>query len=128
MRTPCCKQETLNLRRIRFFYKPLTPNPMVTVQLKIVEEGLKHPIDELTHFLRLQLLEDDILVNEGSNLSLKIKFTREGEQDIILLQLRESATKNKLDEKIIPYLEYTWLEDISAESHALLSRTSVLSE
>lgn len=101
---------------------------MVTVQLKIVEEGLKHPIDELTHFLRLQLLEDDILVNEGSNLSLKIKFTREGEQDIILLQLRESATKNKLDEKIIPYLEYTWLEDISAESHALLSRTSVLSE
>jgi hypothetical protein len=101
---------------------------MVTVQLKVVEEGLKHPIDELTHFLRIQLLEDDILVGEDSNLSLKIKFTREGDQDIILLQVRDSITKTKMVEKIIPYLEHTWLEDISAESHALISRTSVLSE
>jgi hypothetical protein len=101
---------------------------MVTVHLKIVEDGLKHPIDELTHFLRLQLIEEDILVREDSPLSLKIKFTREGENDIILLQLRESATKTKLNEKVIPYLEHTWLEDISAETYALISRTPVISE
>lgn len=98
---------------------------MVHLQLKIVEEGLKHPLNELTHYLTLQLLEDDILVREQADLTLKIKFTRDNDQDLILIQLRDSTTKNKLDEKVIHYLEHTWLEDICSEAHALIVRSAV---
>jgi hypothetical protein len=98
---------------------------MVHLQLKIVEEGLKHPLKELTHYLTLQLLEDDILVREQADLTLKIKFTRDNDQDLILIQLRDSHTKNKLDEKVFHYVEHTWLEDVCAEAHALIVRTAV---
>jgi hypothetical protein len=50
---------------------------MVNVQLKIVEEGLKHPISELKKHLTLELFEDDILVRTTAELTLKIKFYHE---------------------------------------------------
>ena len=98
---------------------------MVKVQLKIVEEGLKHPLAELTHILQNQLFEDNIVVKADADLTLKIKFTRDNDQDLVLLQLRETASKNKIGEKIIHYLEHSWLQDISSESHALISNSSV---
>lgn len=98
---------------------------MVNIQLKIVEEGLKHPLKELTHFLTLQLLEDDILVREHADIDLKIKFTHDNDQDLILLQLRDAESKQKLGEKVVHYMEHTWLEDISAEAHALIARAAV---
>ncbi|MCC6599238.1 MAG: hypothetical protein IT223_01025 [Crocinitomicaceae bacterium] len=98
---------------------------MVNVQLKIVEEGLKHPINELTTFITSQLFEDDILVTDGADLTLKIKFTTDSDQDLILLQLRETGSKNKIGEKVIHYLENSWIQDISAEAHALLASMAV---
>jgi hypothetical protein len=95
---------------------------MVQVQLKIVEEGLKHPIGDLTKFLKLQLFEDDIIVSEDADLTLKIKFTRDNDQDLILIALREKD-KHKIAEKVIHYLEHTWLEDVCSEAHALISLT-----
>ena len=98
---------------------------MVNVQLKIVEEGLNHPLGELTRILQNQLFEDDILVRSDADLTLKIKFTRNNDQDLVLLQLRETASKNKIGEKIIHYIENSWLQDVSAESHALISNSTV---
>lgn len=99
---------------------------MVNVQLKIVEEGLKHPIQELRQSISKQLFEDDIIVTDHAELTLKIKFTMDGDQDLVLLQLRETESKNKLGEKVIHYLEHSWIEDIAAEAHALLVNSSVI--
>lgn len=98
---------------------------MVNVQLKIVEEGLKHPLAELTKALSHQLFEDDILVRNKADLTLKIKFTRDGDQDLILIQLRETESKAKLGEKVIHYIEQSWIRDIVSESHALLATIAV---
>jgi len=108
------------------FYSPSkNSTPMVNVQLKIVEEGLKHPIEELTGFITQQLFEDDILVKEGADLTLKVKFLTDVDQDLVLIQLRDSSTKQKLGEKVIHYLDHSWKEDISSEAHALLAGATV---
>lgn len=100
-------------------------NPMVTVQLKILEEGIKHPIEQLKSSIAEALLSDDIVVAEHSNLELKIKFTKEDNQDLILLQLRDSVSKHKVNEKVIHYIDQSWKEDISSEAHALLASNPV---
>ncbi|MFN8865296.1 MAG: hypothetical protein ACK500_00285 [Flavobacteriales bacterium] len=98
---------------------------MVNVQLKIVEESLKHPIDELTGYLTRQLFEDDILVRGDADLTLKIKFLTDNDQDLVLIQLRDSESKAKLAEKVIHYLDHSWIEDISSEAHALIASAPV---
>lgn len=100
---------------------------MITVKLKIVEEGIKHPVEQLKHAISEALLQDDLVVTENSNLELKIKFTQENNQDIVFLRLRESDNKQKLNEKVIPYIESSWLQDISSEAHALLAPAAVSS-
>lgn len=98
---------------------------MVKVQLKIVEEGLKHPLEELTGFLTRQLFEDDIIVQGDADLTLKIKFLTDSDQDLVLIQLRDSHSKVKLAEKVIHYLDHSWIEDVSSESHALIASAPV---
>jgi len=98
---------------------------MVNVQLKIVEEGLKHPVVELLGHLTRQLFEDDILVQEDADLTLKIKFLEDNGQDLVLIQLRDSGSKSKLVEKVIHYLEDSWIEDICSEAHALIASAPV---
>jgi hypothetical protein len=100
---------------------------MVNIQLKIVEEGLKHPLAELQRQLTHHLFEDDIIVRTKADLTLKIKFTRDHDQDLILLQLRETESKAKLGEKVIHYIEKSWVRDTIAESHALLAPVAVVS-
>lgn len=100
---------------------------MVTVQLKIVEEGLKHPIAELVSAITQNLFEDDILVKEDADLELKVKFLQDNDQDLILIKLRDTRTKHKLGEKIIHYLDHSWIQDTAAEAHALVSSTVVTS-
>ncbi|MDZ4822306.1 MAG: hypothetical protein SH856_02490 [Flavobacteriales bacterium] len=97
---------------------------MVTVQLKIVEEGLKHPLEDLKQALASQLFEEDVVIKDDAEHTLKIKFTIDNGQDLILLQLRESNTKNKISEKVIHYLEESWVKDIAAEAHALVTNLS----
>ena len=94
---------------------------MVTVQLKIVEEGLKHPINELKSAISASLFEDDIIVKDDANLEVKIKFTLEDHQDLVLIQLRDAQTKHKISEKVVHYIENSWINDISSEAHALLA-------
>ena len=100
---------------------------MVTVQLKIVEEGLKHPIAELVSTITKNLFEDDILIKEDADLELKVKFLQDNDQDLILVKLRDTRTKHKLGEKIIHYLEHSWIQDTAAEAHALVSSMAVTS-
>jgi hypothetical protein len=99
---------------------------MVTVQLKIVEEGLKHPLAEMKSAIAANLFEDNVVVKEDANLEIKIKFTTEDHQDLVLLQLRDSSTKHKINEKVIHYIEHSWIEDIASECHALLAPTAVI--
>lgn len=98
---------------------------MVTVQLKIVEEGLKHPLSEMKSAIAASLFDDDIIVKDDANLELKIKFTTADHQDLILLQLRDSVSKHKINEKVIHYIENSWIADVASEAHALLAHTAV---
>lgn len=100
---------------------------MVTVQLKIVEEGLKHPIAELVSAITQNLFEDDILVKDDADLELKVKFLQDNDQDLILIKLRDTRTKHKLGEKVIHYLDNSWIQDTAAEAHALVSSMAVTS-
>jgi hypothetical protein len=98
---------------------------MNTVQIKIVEEGFKHPVDALLGYVSAKLFDDDILVRDDADWSLKIKFLHDNDQELVLLQLRDSHNKTKLNEKVIHYLEDSWMEDISAEAHALIASAPV---
>ncbi len=99
---------------------------MVTVQLKIVEEGLKHPLSEMKSAIAASLFDDDIIVKDDANLELKIKFTTEDHQDLILLQLRDSGSKHKINEKVIHYIENSWIRDVASEARALLAPSTVI--
>lgn len=98
---------------------------MVTVQLKIVEEGLKHPLSGLKAAISESLLEDGVIVKDDADLEVKIKFSTEDHQDLILLQLRDTRSKHKISEKVIHYIENSWIQDVTAETHALLAPTAV---
>jgi hypothetical protein len=100
---------------------------MVTVQLKIVEEGMKHPTTELIQAISKALFDDDIIIKDDADLELKVKFLQDSDQDLILLALRDTRTKHKLSEKIIHYLENSWIEDTASEAHALVVNASVIS-
>ncbi|MBL7944212.1 MAG: hypothetical protein JNM00_15700 [Flavobacteriales bacterium] len=94
---------------------------MVPVQLKIVEEGLKHPLEALKKAISDQLFDEDVIIRDDADFTLKIKFTNDNGQDLILLQLRDSSTKNKISEKVIHYLDESWVQDIASEAHALVT-------
>ncbi|MFN0031553.1 MAG: hypothetical protein ACKVOR_05285 [Flavobacteriales bacterium] len=98
---------------------------MVTVQLKIVEEGMKHPITELHNTISKTLFDDDIIVKDDADLELKVKFLQDNDQDLILLALRDTKTKHKFSEKVIHYLDHSWIQDTAAEAHALVSSSVV---
>ncbi len=100
---------------------------MVTVQLKIVEEGLKHPTTELSKTISQTLFDDDIIVKDDADLELKVKFLQDNDQDLILIALRDTKTKHKYGEKIIHYLDHSWIQDAAAESHALIAANVVAS-
>lgn len=94
---------------------------MISISLKIVDEGLTPNIDDLTEFLSAQLHADDIRLADNADLTLKIKFTVDNAQEKILIQLRETNTKVKIGEKVIHYFPKTWVEDTTSESHALVA-------
>ncbi len=93
---------------------------MNTVKLKIVEEGSKHPLEQLKRSIAQALEEEGTSISDQAEVELKIKFTVENDQEVVLLQVRNSIDKHKWAEKIIPYLESKWQEDILSESKSLL--------
>ncbi|MCB0762945.1 MAG: hypothetical protein KDC12_15575 [Flavobacteriales bacterium] len=93
---------------------------MVNVQLKLVDEGLSPNSEEISEFVTSNLQEDDIHVTDSADLTLKIKFTVDNDQELVLLQLRETGSKAKLGEKVLHYLPSHALSDIANEAHALV--------
>jgi hypothetical protein len=94
---------------------------MVSVQIKFIDEGLSPNTDEIKEFAAAQFAEDNIAVTEDADLTLKIKFTIDNDQELVLIQLRETNTKLKLGEKVIHYLPESCKNDITHESHALVA-------
>jgi hypothetical protein len=97
---------------------------MQTVRLKIVEEGRVRIKHDLIEKLSNALLQEDIVVTTFSPLELKVKFTMDHGREFILLILRDSYTRHKLKELIIPCRELTWIKDIEAAIPRLLSLDS----
>ena len=66
-----------------------------------------------------------MLSDEGCDFSddapstIKIKFLVDNEHELVLIQLRESESKVKLHEKVIPFLRSGWLNDTVMEVNAL---------
>lgn len=96
---------------------------MLTVKLKIVEEGLRHPLSSLRQAIAERLLSNDIVLSEKADVELKIKFMRTEGTDVVLLQQRDSVTKHKISEKVIRYFPETWIQDIAEHSAVLLGES-----
>lgn len=96
---------------------------MLTVKLKIVEKGLRHPLSSLRQAIAERLLSNDIVMSENADVELKIKFMRTEGTDLVLLQQRDSVTKHKISEKVIRYFAETWIQDIAEHSAVLLGES-----
>lgn len=94
---------------------------MINVQLKVLDEGLFPNREKLLVSLRYHLAKDDIYIDDVSALTLKVKFVRDNDQDKVLLQLRETSSKEKIGEKVIHYMASNWLTDVTHEAHALMA-------
>lgn len=94
---------------------------MVNVQLKMIDEGLAPNSDEIAKYIASNLKEDNILIDDQADLTLKIKFTVDNDQELVLVQLRETDSKVKLGEKVLHYLPASALADIANECHALVA-------
>lgn len=98
---------------------------MVSVTLKMIDEGLSPNLDELSEFISQQLAEDSISVQDNAELTVKVKFTIDNDQEKVLIQLRETNDKHKLGEKVVHYFPSTWKQDITSEAHALIANMAV---
>lgn len=96
---------------------------MVSVRLKMIDDGMASDLDLLTEQLSAHLKADKFQIDDQADLTMKIKFMLDNDQEVILLQLRESKTKVKLGEKVLHFIEAHWMEDIVNEAHALLAAT-----
>lgn len=94
---------------------------MISVQLKMIDEGISPELDELSQYMASKLSQDEIFINSGADLTLKVKFLNDNSPDKVLVQLRETASKVKLGQKVIHYFEESWKEDTTSEAHALIS-------
>jgi hypothetical protein len=93
---------------------------MISVQLKMIDEGISPELDELSQYMASKLSQDGIFINSGADLTLKVKFLNDNFQNKILVQLRETESKVKLGEKVLHYFEESWKDDITSEAHALV--------
>ena len=96
---------------------------MLTVKLKIVEEGLRHPLSSLRQAIAERLLSNDIVLSERADVELKIKFMRTDGHDVVLLQQLDSLSKHKINEKVIRYFADTWIQDVAEHSAVLLGES-----
>jgi hypothetical protein len=98
---------------------------MIQVQLKLIDEGVHADLDALTVSLRYHLAQDQIFIDGASPLTLKIKFMQDNGQDKVLIVLRETESKEKLGEKVLPFVSDRWLRDVPNEAHALVANLVV---
>jgi hypothetical protein len=96
---------------------------MLTVRLKIVEEGLKHPLHTLRQAIAERLLSNDVVLSEEADVELKIKFMRQDNHDVILIQQRDAASKHKINEKLMRYYAETWIQDVAEHSALLIGES-----
>jgi hypothetical protein len=66
-----------------------------------------------------RLLSNNVVISEDADVELKIKFMRQYNRDVILIQQRDAASKHKINEKLMRYYAETWIQDV-AENSALL--------
>ncbi len=97
---------------------------MVNVQLKILDDGVSPDIEGLKTYLSEQLIKDNIQITDSADLTLKIKFTVDNDQEKVLIQLRESNSKTKVSEKVIHFFAASWLNDTTNEAHALVANVA----
>jgi hypothetical protein len=96
---------------------------MLTVKLKFVEEGLKHPLHSLRQAIAERLLSNDVVLSEEADVELKIKFMRQDHRDVILLQQRDAASKHKINEKLMHYYADTWIQDVAEHAAILIGES-----
>jgi hypothetical protein len=101
---------------------------MLTVKLKIVEEGLKHPLSTLRQAIAERLLSNDIVLSDHADVELKIKFMREDSHDVVLLQQRDATSKHKINERVIRYFADTWIQDVAEHASILLGQAEYVIE
>mmetsp|Transcript_3314 Transcript_3314/g.4845 ORF Transcript_3314/g.4845 Transcript_3314/m.4845 type:complete len:101 (-) Transcript_3314:85-387(-) len=98
---------------------------MHTIRIKVVDESHILNTSSLIPAVTKELHAEGISIYDNAPLTLKVKSIREDHKEKILLQLRETETKQKLNEKVIPYITGHYLKDVAAEAHALITTSAV---
>ncbi|WP_306640170.1 hypothetical protein [Sanyastnella coralliicola] len=93
---------------------------MHTIRIKVLNEGLNITSNNLIEAIESELLTEGIEISEQADTTLKIKFTVDNDHEKVLLQLRETATKIKLRERVFPYISTSWMRDVVKEVHAIV--------
>ena len=82
---------------------------MASIQLKIIDEGLKADQHSFVDLLRLTLLDHDIYIADNAEYTFKVKFVVDDGHEKVLLLVRESETKQKVSEDVILYFPEKWI-------------------
>lgn len=94
---------------------------MHTLRLKVINSGVSLDRDDLTSKLAELLSDEGYEFSQNAPLTIKIKFLRDNDHEVVLIQLRETASKMKLREKVIPFISTSWLNDTVMEVNAMVS-------
>lgn len=94
---------------------------MHSLCLKVINAGIQIDADNLSSQLKGILSDEGFEFSENAPLTIKIKFLVDNEHELVLIQLRETVSKVKLREKVIPFLSVSWLNDTVMEVNALVN-------
>jgi hypothetical protein len=89
---------------------------MASIQLKMIDEGLKADQHSFVDQLRLSLSDHDIYIADNADLSLKVKFVIDDGHEKVLLILRDSDTKQKIEEDVLLYFPDKWISKAVKQS------------
>lgn len=94
---------------------------MHSLCLKMINSGIQIDQDNLSSQLIEMLSDEGFDFSDQAPLTIKIKFLVDNEHELVLIQLRETISKVKLREKVIPFISSTWLNDTVMEVNALVN-------
>lgn len=94
---------------------------MHSLRLKVINAGVELNPNDLTAKLSELLSDEGYDFSANAPLTIKIKFLKDNDHDVVLIQLRETQSKTKLREKVIPFISTSWLNDTVMEVNAMVS-------
>ena len=93
---------------------------MSAIRIKVVDEGFGPKSDIILQALTDQLEAEGWRISQDAPITLKVKFLIDNDHEKVLILLRETGSKVKIEECVLPYLPEHILGDIHTSVAAIL--------